>query len=74
MEAGLGLMLINALLAPTLPGQVCYVPVDPPQTVQIGLAALPSPAPAALPSEQVSPAARQFLRFVLQDAAFRSAH
>ena len=66
VEAGLGLMLINALLAPTLPGQACYVPVDPPQTVQIGL--------AALPSQQVSPAARQFLRFVLQDAAFRSAH
>ena len=53
VEAGLGVTLTNALY--DLPGGVAAVPLDPPQTVSIGI---------ALPPEDVlSPAARRFAAF-----------
>lgn len=47
VEAGLGLSLNNGLSGQTWAGKVKMMPLDPPQTVEIGLACTPQPAPAA---------------------------
>lgn len=56
VEAGLGIALVNALIAETLSGSVVFRPLDPPQYVDIGIATPPEDTP--------SPAARSFLAFV----------
>ena len=56
VEAGLGVALVNALIAETLTGEVVFRPLDPPQYVEIGI--------ATPPAESMSPAARRFLAFV----------
>ena len=47
VEAGLGLSMNNALNGHSWSGNVRILPLDPPQTVEIGAASLPEPAPAA---------------------------
>ncbi len=47
VEAGLGLSMNNALNGRSWSGNVRILPLDPPQTVEIGAASLPEPAPAA---------------------------
>ena len=59
VEAGLGIALVNALIAGTLNGNVVFRPLDPPQYVEVGIAT-PSP-------EIMSPAARRFLNFVREN-------
>ena len=54
VEAGLGLSMNNAINARAWSGRVRILPLDPPQTVEIGIA---SP-------RELSPAARTFLRFL----------
>lgn len=56
VEAGLGVALVNALIAETLTGEVVFRPLDPPQYVEIGI--------ATPPAESMSPAAKRFLAFV----------
>ena len=56
VEAGLGIALVNALIAGTLNGNVVFRPLDPPQYVEVGI--------ATPPPEIMSPAARRFLNFV----------
>ena len=56
VEAGLGIALVNGLIAGTLLGNVVFRPLDPPQYVEIGI--------ATPPEDTMSPAARRFLRFV----------
>lgn len=56
VEAGLGVALVNALIAETLTGGVVFRPLDPPQYVEIGI--------ATPPAESMSPAAKRFLAFV----------
>lgn len=59
-EAGLGIAMVNALIAETMEkGDVVFRPLDPPQYVEIGI--------ATPPVETISPAARQFLAFVRQN-------
>ena len=59
VEAGLGIALVNALIAGTLNGNVVFRPLDPPQYVEVGI--------ATPPSEIMSPAARRFLNFVREN-------
>lgn len=59
VEAGLGIALVNALIAGTLNGNVVFRPLDPPQYVEVGI--------ATLPPEIMSPAARRFLNFVREN-------
>ena len=59
VEAGLGIALVNALIAGTLNGNVVFRPLDPPQYVEEGI--------ATLPPEIMSPAARRFLNFVREN-------
>ena len=59
VEAGLGIALVNALIAETLNGNVVFRPLDPPQYVEVGI--------ATPPSEIMSPAARRFLNFVREN-------
>ena len=54
VEAGLGISMNNALNGLALSGTVRILPLDPPQTVEIGVASLPDAAPAA----------RRFLEFL----------
>ena len=54
VEAGLGLAMNNALNGRAFAGGVRILPLDPPQLVEIGVAALPD----------LSPAARTFLDFL----------
>ena len=54
VEAGLGLAMNNALNGRACSGGVRILPLDPPQIVEIGAAALPD----------LSPAARTFLVFL----------
>ena len=61
VEAGLGVALVNALIAETLNGNVVFRPLDPPQYVEVGI--------ATPPSEIMSPAARRFLNFVRENMA-----
>ena len=56
VEAGLGIALVNDLIAGMLMGNVVFRPLDPPQYVEVGI--------ATPPAELMSPAARQFLTFV----------
>lgn len=56
VEAGLGIALVNDLIAGTLMGNVVFRPLDPPQYVEIGI--------ATPPADTMSPAARRFLTFV----------
>lgn len=55
VEAGLGLSINHNLLSGTLRGNVVTVPLDPPQTVEIGI--------IAPYDDELSPAAKQFLKF-----------
>lgn len=55
VEAGLGVTLSNDIIAREWTGRIRALPLDPPQTVDIGLAGLPVP----------SPAARRFLSFIV---------
>lgn len=57
VEAGLGVTLANGLLARELRGSISALPLDPPQSVSIGL---------AFPRES-APAARRFIAFVRQN-------
>lgn len=59
VEAGLGIALVNALIAETLTGNVVFRPLDPPQYVDIGI--------ATPPEDTLSPAARGFLSFVREN-------
>ena len=59
VEAGLGIALVNALIAETLNGNVVFRPLDPPQYVEVGI--------ATPPPEIMSPAARRFLNFVREN-------
>ena len=59
VEAGLGIALVNGLIAGTLLGNVVFRPLDPPQYVEIGV--------ATPPEDTMSPAARRFLRFVREN-------
>lgn len=59
VEAGLGIALVNALIAETLNGNVVFRPLDPPQYVEVGV--------ATPPPEIMSPAARRFLSFVREN-------
>ena len=59
VEAGLGVALVNALIAETLNGNVVFRPLDPPQYVEVGI--------ATPPPEIMSPAARRFLNFVREN-------
>ena len=59
VEAGLGVALVNALIAETLNGNVVFRPLDPPQYVEVGI--------ATPPPETMSPAARRFLNFVREN-------
>ena len=59
VEAGLGVALVNDLIAGTLMGNVVFRPLDPPQYVDIGI--------ATPPQETMSPAARRFLAFVREN-------
>ncbi len=59
VEAGLGIALVNALIAGTLNGNVVFRPLDPPQYVEVGI--------ATPPPEIMSPAARRFLNFVREN-------
>lgn len=61
VEAGLGIALVNALIAETLNGNVVFRPLDPPQYVEVGI--------ATPPPEIMSPAARRFLNFVRENMA-----
>ena len=61
VEAGLGVALVNDLIAGTLMGNVVFRPLDPPQYVEVGI--------ATPPSEIMSPAARRFLNFVRENMA-----
>ncbi len=47
VEAGLGVSMNNAMNGRLWSGTVRMLPLDPPQTVEIGVAILPEPAPAA---------------------------
>ena len=56
VEAGLGVTMINAISLENWRGQAAVLPLDPPQTVEIGV---------AVPSlDAASPAARRFLAWV----------
>ena len=57
VEAGLGDSLVNGLIAEHWGGRVVKLPLDPPQTVEIGIAV---PEKSAL-----SPAAKYFLEFAM---------
>lgn len=59
VEAGLGIALVNGLIAGTLLGNVVFRPLDPPQYVEIGV--------ATPPEDTMSPAARRFLAFVREN-------
>ena len=59
VEAGLGISLVNGLIAGTLTGDVVFRPLDPPQYVEIGI--------ATPPEESMSPAAKHFLAFVREN-------
>lgn len=54
VEAGLGLSMNNAINGRAWSGSVRILPLDPPQSVEIGIASLPD----------LSPAARAFLSFL----------
>jgi DNA-binding transcriptional LysR family regulator len=56
VEAGLGMTMVNAVVAETLQGDAVFLPVDPPQYVDIGIA---MPSAAAAP-----PAVKRFMEFV----------
>lgn len=47
VEAGLGLSMNHAVNGRAWPGNVRILPLDPPQLVEIGIAALPDLSPAA---------------------------
>jgi len=56
VEAGLGVTLLNAILLDGWAGKAAVLPLDPPQSVEIGI---------ALPSlDAASPAARRFIAHV----------
>lgn len=55
VEAGLGITLVNSVFENVWKGAVAAVPLDPPQTVSIGIA-LP-------PKEQMPPAVESFVNF-----------
>ena len=55
VEAGLGVSLVNGLIAEHWSGHVVGIPLDPPQVVEIGIAVPPQAA--------MSPAAKYFLEF-----------
>ena len=55
VEAGLGISLVNGLIAETLNGSVVFRPLEPAQYVEVGI--------ATPPAETMSPAARRFLDF-----------
>ena len=58
VEAGLGVTLTSALLASTWSGNVKTVPLDPPQTINIGV---------AIPTEDaISPAAKSFMELAVK--------
>ena len=59
VEAGLGIALVNGLIAGTLLGNVVFRPLDPPQYVEIGV--------ATPPEDTLSPAARRVLAFVREN-------
>lgn len=54
VEAGLGLSMNNAINGRAWSGDVRILPLDPPQTVEIGIACLP----------ELSPAAKKFFEFL----------
>lgn len=47
VEAGLGLSMNNAINGRAWSGDVCILPLEPPQTVEIGIATMPNLGPAA---------------------------
>ena len=59
VEAGLGVALVNDLIAGMLTGQVVFRPLEPPQRVEIGI--------ATPPEDSMSPAAKRFLAFVREN-------
>lgn len=58
VEAGLGVTLLNTLVAQKLQGNFVTLPVDPPQLINIGIA-IP-------PRDVISPAARRFVELARQ--------
>lgn len=59
VEAGLGVALVNDLIAGMLTGNVVFRPLEPPQYVEIGI--------ATPPEDSMSPAAKRFLAFVREN-------
>lgn len=59
VEAGLGISLLNAIVANTLQGDVVYRPLDPPQLVDIGI--------AMRPKEMAAPAVKRFIEYAMQN-------
>ena len=56
VEAGLGISMANSLIVKNWAGNVKEIPLDPPQTVEIGI---------AVPSlKELSPAGRKFLKYI----------
>lgn len=59
VEAGLGVVLINTLLSKRWEGEVAALPLDKPSDFEIGI--------AAKTAEECSPAAKEFLNFILPE-------
>lgn len=59
VEAGLGVALVNDLIAGMLTGNVVFRPLEPPQYVEIGI--------ATPPEDSMSPAVKRFLAFVREN-------
>ena len=59
VEAGLGVVLINTLLSKHWEGEVAALPLDKPSDFEIGI--------AAKTAEECSPAAKEFLNFILPE-------
>jgi DNA-binding transcriptional LysR family regulator len=59
VEAGLGVVLINTLLSDRRNGDVVTLPLDRSSDFEIGV--------AANTREEMSPAAKEFLNFILPD-------
>lgn len=58
VEAGLGVACTNAIIAGSFGDVLRYLPLDPPQSVEIGI--------AALPPDSMSPAAHRFIEHALR--------
>lgn len=63
VEAGLGVTVDNALFASSVPNQICALPLEPPQIIEIGI---------AVPRrERLSPAATMFLAMAEDSFSFQ---